>query len=49
VDSDEAEQARVLQILLQEVPLKQAASITASILGIKKNQAYDMALKLQQK
>lgn len=49
VDSDEAEQARVLQILLGEVPLKQAASITASILGIKKNKAYDMALKLQQK
>lgn len=49
VDSDEAEQARVLQILLAEVPLKQAASITASILGIKKNKAYDMALKLQQK
>jgi 16S rRNA (cytidine1402-2'-O)-methyltransferase len=49
VDSDEAEQARVLQILLEEVPLKQAASITASILGIKKNKAYDMALKLQQK
>ncbi|WP_417550729.1 16S rRNA (cytidine(1402)-2'-O)-methyltransferase [Methylophaga sp.] len=49
VDSDEAEQARVLKILLEEVPLKQAASITASILGIKKNKAYDMALKLQQK
>ena len=49
VDSDEAEQERVLQILLAEVPLKQAASITASILGIKKNKAYDMALKLQQK
>lgn len=49
VNSDEAEQARVLKILLQELPLKQAASITASILGIKKNKAYDMALKLQQK
>ncbi|MAK66938.1 MULTISPECIES: 16S rRNA (cytidine(1402)-2'-O)-methyltransferase [unclassified Methylophaga] len=48
-DTDETEQARVLQILLNEVPLKQAASITASILGIKKNKAYDMALKLQQK
>lgn len=49
VDNDEAEQERVLQILLAEVPLKQAASITASILGIKKNKAYEMALKLQQK
>jgi len=49
VDSDEAEQARVLQILLAELPLKQAASLTASILGIKKNKAYEMALKLQQK
>ena len=49
VDSDEAEEVRVLQILLDEVPLKQAAAITASILGIKKNKAYEMALKLQQK
>lgn len=48
-DIDEAEQLRVLNILLKEMPLKQAASITASILGIKKNKAYDMALKLQQK
>lgn len=49
VDRDEAEEVRVLQILLDEVPLKQAAAITASILGIKKNKAYEMALKLQQK
>jgi|TARA_R100000935_G_scaffold9415_1_gene19242 16S rRNA (cytidine1402-2'-O)-methyltransferase len=49
VDSDEAEEVRVLQILLDEVSLKQAAAITASILGIKKNKAYEMALKLQQK
>ena len=48
-DTDETEQARVLQILLDEVSLKQAAAITASILGIKKNKAYEMALKLQQK
>ncbi|MCB2426628.1 16S rRNA (cytidine(1402)-2'-O)-methyltransferase [Methylophaga pinxianii] len=48
-DIDEAEQLRVLNILLKEMPLKQAASITASILGIKKNKAYEMALKLQQK
>ena len=49
VDRDEAEEVRVLQLLLNEVPLKQAATITASILGIKKNKAYEMALKLQQK
>lgn len=49
VDRDEAEEVRVLKILLDEVPLKQAAAITASILGIKKNKAYEMALKLQQK
>lgn len=49
VDRDEAEEVRVLQILLDEVPLKQAVAITASILGIKKNKAYEMALKLQQK
>lgn len=49
VDRDEAEEVRVLKILLDEVPLKQAVAITASILGIKKNKAYEMALKLQQK
>lgn len=49
MESDEAEQTRVLQILLMEMSLKQAAIIAASILGIKKNKAYDMALKLQQK
>lgn len=50
MDSDAAEVERVLQILLaEEMPLKQAATLAASILGIKKNKAYDIALKLQQK
>lgn len=49
VDSDEMEVERVLQLLLAEMPLKQAATLAASILGMKKNKAYDIALKLQQK
>lgn len=47
--ADEQEINRVLSILLKEMPVKKAASITASLLDVKKNAAYDMALKLQQK
>lgn len=49
MNQDEMEQSRVLEILLQSLPVKQAATMAASILGIKKNQAYELALKLQQK
>lgn len=49
MNQDEVEQNRVLEILLQSLPVKQAATMAASILGIKKNQAYELALKLQQK
>lgn len=49
VSVDEQEMARVLAILLAELPVKQAAAMTASITGCSKNQAYQQALKLQQK
>lgn len=38
---------RVLQLLLAELPLKQAVKITAEISGEKKNALYDMALQLK--
>lgn len=44
--SDEA--TRILKLLLAELPLKQAAKLTAGITGIKKNALYDHALQLQE-
>jgi 16S rRNA (cytidine1402-2'-O)-methyltransferase len=41
----DAETERVLKILLQEVSVKQAASLAAAITGVKKNLLYQFALK----
>jgi len=43
------ETARVLGILLEVLPVKQAASVAASILNIRKNSAYTQALNIQKK
>lgn len=48
-DSSEIEINRVLNLLLNDLPVKKAAAITSSLLEVSKNTAYDMALKLQQK
>ncbi len=48
-DASEVEVNRVLSLLLKELPVKKAAAITSTLLGISKNNAYDMALKLQHK
>lgn len=40
---------KTLAVLIKELPVKQAAAITAELTGIKKNAAYELALKLQQK
>jgi len=48
-DASEVEVNRVLNLLLKELPVKKAAAITSALLGISKNNAYDMALKLQHK
>ena len=45
----EAEINRMLTELLKELPIKKAAAITATLTGISKNNAYQLALILQQK
>jgi len=42
-----AETTRILEILLKELPVKQAAALTAQISGEKKNQLYQEALALR--
>jgi len=43
------ESQRILEILLQELPVKQAASLAARITGEKKNPLYQRAIELRQK
>jgi 16S rRNA (cytidine1402-2'-O)-methyltransferase len=45
--SSEVEINHMLTILLKELPVKKAAAVTASLLDVSKNTAYDMALKLK--
>ncbi|MFT7300371.1 MAG: 16S rRNA (cytidine1402-2'-O)-methyltransferase [Porticoccus sp.] len=44
---DNAEQERVLSLLLDELPLKQATSLAAKITGGQKNSLYQLALSLK--
>lgn len=46
-DGDEAEAERVLRILLEELPVKQAAALAAQITGKKKNALYERALEIR--
>lgn len=44
---DQVDAERVLNILLAELPVKQAAALAERITGVKKNELYKMALALQ--
>ncbi len=46
-DAQEAEAERILQILLAECSVKQAANLTAQITGRKKNALYERALEIK--
>ena len=48
IESSEIEINHMLTILLKELPVKKAAAVTASLLDVSKNIAYEMALKLKQ-
>ena len=43
----EAEGERVLRLLLAELPVRQAAALAAGITGRRKNELYDLALRLK--
>jgi 16S rRNA (cytidine1402-2'-O)-methyltransferase len=47
-DADAVESRRVLEILLEDLPLKQAAQLAARITGARKNALYELALTLKQ-
>ena len=46
-ERDWAEQLRVLELLVAELPLKQAAALTAAITGGSRNQLYKAALAVR--
>jgi 16S rRNA (cytidine1402-2'-O)-methyltransferase len=47
VDANAAEARRALEILLEELPVKQAAALAAKITGARKNELYALALELK--
>lgn len=49
IDTIDAEVKRVLTLLLEDLPLKQASQLTAKITNQKKNRVYQMALSLTSK
>jgi 16S rRNA (cytidine1402-2'-O)-methyltransferase len=46
-DAVSAEALRVLDLLLEEMPLKRAAALAAEITGVRKNLLYQVALERQ--
>lgn len=47
-DDDDGETRRVLALLLEELPLKQAAHLAARLTGARKNALYQLALDMKQ-
>ena len=48
VASTDAEIDAILRILLEDLPVKQAAGLAAKLSGKRKNEVYERALKLKQ-
>jgi 16S rRNA (cytidine1402-2'-O)-methyltransferase len=48
-DEHELELQRVVELLLDELPVKQAAKLAAKLTGAKRNRAYELALSLANK
>ena len=46
-DAAEAEARRALVLLLEELPLKQAAALAARLTGVAKNRLYEYGLKIK--
>jgi 16S rRNA (cytidine1402-2'-O)-methyltransferase len=46
-DAGLAEATRILELLLEELPLKQASALTATITGVRKNELYALALEMK--
>lgn len=46
-EQDQTEAKRILAILLNELPVKQAAALAAQITGLKKNALYQLALEMK--
>ena len=44
----QAEAARIVRILVKDLPVSQAAALAAEITGLKKNQLYELALQFKQ-
>ena len=44
----DAHDLQVLQLLLQELPLKQAVALAARITGVAKNRLYEKGIELKQ-
>jgi len=47
VKQENQDQERILALLLEELPLKQAAALTAKICGTKRNELYQKALEMK--
>jgi 16S rRNA (cytidine1402-2'-O)-methyltransferase len=48
-EEDEAELRRVMQVLLEDLPLKQAAALAAKLTGARKNRLYELGLAMSGK